>query len=127
MKNNQISLALAGVMFISIFLPFMKVFALERSLFELTTEGNPGGFTISLLILILLFSVLSFIKEYLYARICSGLIFLACLFFPAEFLFGSDNIFTHTFNYWSEFLSFGAYTIIISSVLGIIFINPNNK
>lgn len=127
MKNNQISLALAGVMFISIFLPFMKVFALERSLFELTTQGNPGGFTISLLILILLFSVLSFIKEYLYARICSGLIFLACLFFPVEFLFGSDNIFTHTFNYWSEFLSFGAYTIIISSVLGIIFINPNNK
>jgi len=127
MKNNQISLALAGVMFISIFLPFMKVFALERSLFELTTQGDPGGFTISLLILILLFSVLSFIKEYLYARICSGLIFLACLFFPVEFLFGSDNIFTHTFNYWSEFLSFGAYTIIISSVLGIIFINPNNK
>ena len=127
MKNNQISLTLAGVMFISIFLPFMKVFALERSLFELTTQGNPGGFTISLLILILLFSVLSFIKEYLYARICSGLIFLACLFFPVEFLFGSDNIFTHTFNYWSEFLSFGAYTIIISSVLGIIFINPNNK
>jgi len=52
MKNNQISLALAGVMFISIFLPFMKVFALERSLFELTTQGDPGGFTISLLILI---------------------------------------------------------------------------
>lgn len=126
-KTKQISLVIAVVMFVSMFLPFFKLFAFERSLFELITQGDPGGFTISLLILILLFSVLSIIKEYLYTRICSGLIFFACLFFPIDFLFGGDDIFTHTFNWWSEFLTFGAYILIISSILGVILINPNNK
>lgn len=126
-KTKQISLVIAVVMFVSMFLPFLKLFAIERSLFELIEQGGKGVLLYSLLILILLFSVLSITKQYLYARICSGLILLACLFFPIDFYSGGDDVFTFTFNWWSEFLTSGAYILIISSILGVILINPNNK
>lgn len=123
-KNNKISLAVAGAMLISLFLPFVKMGVISLSLFDALTSGGSGEL-IAVNILVIAFAVLTFMKKHLIARICSGIILAACLYGAFKMaeaqsglgsLGGDVNLFS--------ILGIGAYLLLLSSVAGVIFSKP---
>ena len=128
MDNKKISLAIAGAMLISLFLPFAKFGPVGISLFDaLTTDGAQSAELIGITVLVVAFAVLTFMQKHLFARICSGVILLACLYGAYKMAdaqsamgqFGADvNMFS--------ILGIGAYLLLLSSVAGVIFSKPSS-
>tara|TARA_B100002052_G_scaffold243242_1_gene228282 strand:- start:333 stop:719 length:387 start_codon:yes stop_codon:yes gene_type:complete len=128
MDNKKISLAVAGAMLISLFLPFAKFGPVGISLFDaLTTDGAQSAELIGITVLVVAFAVLTFMQKHLFARICSGVILLACLYGAYKMAdaqsamgqFGADvNMFS--------ILGIGAYLLLLSSVAGVIFSKPSS-
>lgn len=128
MNNKKISLAIAGAMLISLFLPFAKLGPLGVSLFDvLTTDGMQSTELIGVTVLVVAFAVLTFMEKHLFARICSGIILLACLYGAYKMAdagsqmgqLGADvNMFS--------ILGIGAYLLLLSSIAGAIFSKPSS-
>ena len=128
MDNKKISLAVSGAMLISLFLPFAKFGPVGISLFDaLTTDGAQSAELIGITVLVVAFAVLTFMQKHLFARICSGVILLACLYGAYKMAdaqsamgqFGADvNMFS--------ILGIGAYLLLLSSVAGVIFSKPSS-
>ena len=123
-KNKKISLGIAAAMVLSIFLPFVKLGILSMSLFDVVQLGESPEL-ILLLVLIIAFGVLTFMDKHLFARICSVIILLALLYgayklADAQSGLSQLNADINIFN----ILGFGAYLLLLSSGLGIIFSRP---
>ena len=129
MNNKKISLAIAGAMLISLFLPFAKLGPMGVSLFDaLTTDGGMQSTElIGVTVLVVAFAVLTFMEKHLFARICSGIILLACLYGAYKMAdagsamgeLGADvNMFS--------ILGIGAYLLLLSSIAGVIFSKPSS-
>tara|TARA_B000000441_G_scaffold116416_1_gene88485 strand:+ start:74 stop:457 length:384 start_codon:yes stop_codon:yes gene_type:complete len=127
MDNKKISLAIAGAMLISLFLPFAKLGPIGVSIFDAITGGGQSAELIGITVLVVAFAVLTFMQKHLFARICSGVILLACLYGAYKMAdaqsamgqFGADvNMFS--------ILGIGAYLLLLSSVAGVIFSKPSS-
>ena len=112
-KNRKISLAIAGAMLISIFLPFAKVG--NVSLLDAAQAPIGSAVPITLIVLVVVFGILTFINKHLLARLCS-IIILGVLVYRIVDAPAGANIFS--------FLGIGAYLLLISSILGAIFSKP---
>jgi len=128
MDNKKISLAVAGAMLISLFLPFAKFGPVGISLFDaLTTDGAQSAELIGITVLVVAFAVLTFMQKHLFARICSGVILLACLYgaykmADAQSAMGQLGADVNMFS----ILGIGAYLLLLSSVAGVIFSKPSS-
>ena len=127
MDNKKSSLAIAGAMLISLFLPFAKLGPIGVSIFDAITGGGQSAELIGITVLVVAFAVLTFMQKHLFARICSGVILLACLYGAYKMAdaqsamgqFGADvNMFS--------ILGIGAYLLLLSSVAGVIFSKPSS-
>jgi len=123
-KNKKIRLGIAVAMIISIFLPAAKMGIISVSLLDGITVGGSAELLL-LVLLIIAFGVLTFMDKYLFARICSGLVLLACLY--AAFKMGDSQSKLASlgadFNVFSV-LGIGAYLLFLSSIAGVIFSKP---
>ena len=127
MNNKKISLAIAGAMLISLFLPFAKLGPMGVSIFDAVTGGADSAELIGVTVLVVAFAVLTFMEKHLFARICSGVVLLACLYGAYKMAdaqsamgqFGADvNMFS--------ILGIGAYLLLLSSIAGVIFSKPSS-
>ena len=129
MDNKKISLAVAGAMLISLFLPFAKFGPVGISLFDaLTTDGAQSAELIGITVLVVAFAVLTFMQKHLFARICSGVILLACLYGAykmADYGSAMGGQLGADVNMFS-ILGIGAYLLLLSSVAGVIFSKPSS-
>ena len=129
MDNKKISLAVAGAMLISLFLPFAKFGPVGISLFDaLTTDGAQSAELIGITVLVVAFAVLTFMQKHLFARICSGVILLACLYGAykmADYGSAMGGQLGEDVNMFS-ILGIGAYLLLLSSVAGVIFSKPSS-
>ena len=129
MDNKKISLAVAGAMLISLFLPFVKLGPAGVSLFDaLTTDGAQSAELIGITVLVVAFAVLTFMQKHLFARICSGVILLACLYGAykmADYGSAMGGQLGADVNMFS-ILGIGAYLLLLSSVAGVIFSKPSS-
>ena len=115
-KNNKISLATAVTMLISIFIPFIKAGSTGISLFDAAQLPIDTAVPITLIVLVIVFAVLTFMKKHLIARICSIIILAVLLFRIIDASSAGANIFS--------VLGIGAYLLLLSSVAGVIFSKP---
>jgi len=125
-KNKKISLTIAVAMIISILLPFFKFGVFSVSLLDAVKEGNPE--TIGLIVLIIAFGVLTFMDKHLFARICSVLILVACLYgafkmADAQSGLSQLNVDVNVFS----LLGIGAYLLLLGSIAGVIFSKPKSE
>jgi len=126
-KNKKISLTIAGAMALSTLLPFVKFGPISISLLDAVIEiGNPE--LIGLIVLIIAFGVLTFMDKHLFARICSGLILVACLYggfkmADAQSGLGMLDIDVNVFSV----LGIGAYLLLFGSIAGVIFSKSNSQ
>ena len=130
MNNRKISLAIAGAMLISLLLPFVKFGPIGVSIFDAITGGADSAELIGISVLVVAFAVLTFKEKHLYARICSGVILLACLYgankmAEAQSLLSQSGL-GEDINMFS-LLGIGAYLLLLSSVAGVIFSKPASK
>jgi len=125
-KNKKISLTIAGIMALSIFLPFVKLGILSMSLLDaVQVNGSPE--LIGIIVLIIAFGVLTFMDKYLFAKICSGIILMSCLYgafkiADAQSGLSQINIDVNIFSV----LGIGAYLLLLGSIAGVIFSKSNN-
>ena len=127
MDNKKISLAIAGAMLISLFLPFAKLGPIGVSIFDAITGGGQSAELIGITVLVVAFAVLTFMQKHLFARICSGVILLACLYgaykmADAQSAMGQLGADVNMFS----ILGIGAYLLLLSSVAGVIFSKPSS-
>ena len=125
-KNKKISLSIAGIMVLSIFLPFVKLGMLSMSLLD-AVQVNSSPELIGLIVLIIAFGVLTFMDKYLFAKICSGIILMSCLYgafkiADAQSGLSQINIDVNIFSV----LGIGAYLLLLGSIAGVIFSKSNN-
>lgn len=125
-KNKKISLTIAGIMVLSIFLPFVKLGMLSMSLLD-AVQVNSSPELIGILVLIIAFGVLTFMDKYLFAKICSGIILMSCLYgafkiADAQSGLSQINIDVNIFSV----LGIGAYLLLLGSIAGVIFSKSNN-
>ena len=125
MDNKKISLAIAGAMLISLFLPFAKLGPIGVSIFDAITGGGQSAELIGITVLVVAFAVLTFMQKHLFARICSGVILLACLYGAYKMADAQSAMgqFVADVNMFS-ILGIGAYLLLLSSVAGVIFSKP---
>ena len=125
-KNKKISLTIAGIMVLSIFLPFVKLGMLSISLLDaVQVKSSPE--LIGIIVLIIAFGVLTFMDKYLFAKICSGIILISCLYgafkiADAQSGLSQINIDVNIFSV----LGIGAYLLLLGSIAGVIFSKSNN-
>lgn len=132
MDNKKISLAIAGAMLISLFLPIVKIGPLGVSIFDTITAkgGAVSTESIGISVLVVAFAVLTFLEKHLFARICSGGILLACLYGLMKMADAQSGLEKSGFGGDVSFFSFlgiGAYLLLLSSVAGVIFSKPSSK
>ena len=125
-KNKKISLTIAGIMVLSIFLPFVKLGMLSMSLLD-AVQVNSSPELIGIIVLIIAFGVLTFMDKYLFAKICSGIILMSCLYgafkiADAQSGLSQINIDVNIFSV----LGIGAYLLLLGSIAGVIFSKSNN-
>lgn len=125
-KNKKISLTIAGIMVLSIFLPFVKLGMLSISLLD-AVQVNSSPELIGIIVLIIAFGVLTFMDKYLFAKICSGIILISCLYgafkiADAQSGLSQINIDVNIFSV----LGIGAYLLLLGSIAGVIFSKSNN-
>ena len=125
-KNKKISLSIAGIMVLSIFLPFVKLGMLSMSLLD-AVQVNSSPELIGIIVLIIAFGVLTFMDKYLFAKICSGIILMSCLYgafkiADAQSGLSQINIDVNIFSV----LGIGAYLLLLGSIAGVIFSKSNN-
>ena len=125
-KNKKISLSIAGIMVLSIFLPFVKLGMLSMSLLD-AVQVNSSPELIGIIVLIIAFGVLTFMDKYLFAKICSGIILMSCLYgafkiADAQSGLSQINIDVNIFSV----LGIGAYLLLLGSIVGVIFSKSNN-
>jgi hypothetical protein len=125
-KNKKISLTIAGIMVLSIFLPFVKLGMLSMSLLD-AVQVNSSPELIGIIVLIIAFGVLTFMDKYLFAKICSGIILMSCLYgafkiADAQSGLSQINIDVNIFSV----LGIGAYLLLLGSIVGVIFSKSNN-
>ena len=131
MDNKKISLAVAGAMLISLFLPFAKLGPMGLSLFDALTTDVMQSYKAELIgitVLVVAFAVLTFMQKHLFARICSGVILLACLYGAykmADYGSAMGGQLGADVNMFS-ILGIGAYLLLLSSVAGVIFSKPSS-
>jgi len=126
-KNKIVSLGIAAAMVLSIFLPFFKIGKLNLFLLDILKAGESPE-SILLLILIIAFGVLTFMDKHLFARICSVIILLVLLY--GAYNMADDQSILSQFDVdinIFKFLGLGAYLLLISSVLGVVFSKPDEK
>ena len=126
-KNKKISLTIAGAMILSIFLPFVKFGIISVSLLDALKAGNSPEL-IALVVLIIAFGVLTFMDKHLFARICSTIILVACLygvFKMADAQSGLSQL-NMDINFFSV-LAIGAYLLLLGSIAGVIFSKPKSE
>lgn len=126
-KNKKISLGIAAAMVLSIFLPFVKLGILSMSLLDAVQIGESPEL-ILLLILIITFGVLTYMDKHLFARICSVIILFSLLYgaynmADAQSGLSQLDVDINIF----KLLGLGAYLLLISSVLGVVFSKPEEK
>ena len=63
MDNKKISLAIAGAMLISLFLPFAKLGPIGVSIFDAITGGGQSAELIGITVLVVAFAVLTFMQN----------------------------------------------------------------
>lgn len=125
-KNKKISLTIAGIMVLSIFLPFVKLGMLSISLLDaVQVKSSPE--LIGIIVLIIAFGVLTFMDKYLFAKICSGIILISCLYgafkiADAQSGLSQINIDVNIFSV----LGIGAYLLLLGSIAGVIFSKSND-
>ena len=126
-KNKKISLTIAGAMVLSVLLPFVKMGVFSISLLDALQAGNSPEL-IGLVVLIIAFGVLTFMDKHLFARICSGLILVACLYgaFKMADAQSGLNQFNMDVNIFSIF-GIGAYLLLLGSIAGLIFSKPKSE
>tara|TARA_B110000091_G_C13586280_1_gene378660 strand:- start:218 stop:604 length:387 start_codon:yes stop_codon:yes gene_type:complete len=126
-KNKKISLTIAGAMTLSILLPFAKIGPISISLLDAVNAGGSPEL-IGLIVLIIAFGVLTFMDKHLFARICSGLILVACLYgaFKMADAQSGLNQFNMDVNIFS-ILGIGAYLLLLGSIAGLIFSKPKSE
>ena len=126
-KNKKISLTIAGAMVLSVLLPFVKMGVFSISLLDALQAGNSPEL-IGLIVLIIAFGVLTFMDKHLFARICSGLILVACLYgaFKMADAQSGLNQFNMDVNIFS-ILGIGAYLLLLGSIAGLIFSKPKSE
>ena len=127
LMNKKISIGIAGAMIISVFLPFAKIAMFSMSLFDALRLGNSPEL-IALVVLIIAFGVLTFLDKHLFARICSGLILIACLYgafklSEAQSGLSQLNLEINMFS----LLGIGAYILLLASIAGVIFSKPESE
>ena len=125
-KNKKISLTIAGIMVLSIFLPFVKLGMLSMSLLD-AVQVNSSPELIGIIVLIIAFGVLTFMDKYLFAKICSGIILISCLYgafkiADAQSGLSQINIDVNIFSV----LGIGAYLLLLGSIAGVIFSKSNS-
>ena len=125
-KNKKISLTVAAIMVLSIFLPFVKLGVLSMSLLD-AVQVNSSPELIGIIVLIIAFGVLTFMDKYLFAKICSGIILMSCLYgafkiADAQSGLSQINIDVNIFSV----LGIGAYLLLLGSIAGVIFSKSNN-
>ena len=125
-KSKKISLTVAAIMVLSIFLPFVKLGVLSMSLLD-AVQVNSSPELIGIIVLIIAFGVLTFMDKYLFAKICSGIILMSCLYgafkiADAQSGLSQINIDVNIFSV----LGIGAYLLLLSSIAGVIFSKSNN-
>ena len=125
-KNKKISLTIAGIMVLSIFLPFVKLGMLSMSLLD-AVQVNSSPELIGIIVLIIAFGVLTFMDKYLFAKICSGIILMSCLYgafkiADAQSGLSQINIDVNIFSV----LGIGAYLLLLGSIAGVIFSKSNS-
>lgn len=125
-KNKKISLSIVGIMVLSTFLPFVKLGMLSMSLLD-AVQVNSSPELIGIIVLIIAFGVLTFMDKYLFAKICSGIILMSCLYgafkiADAQSGLSQINIDVNIFSV----LGIGAYLLLLSSIAGVIFSKSNN-
>ncbi len=118
-KNKKIRLGIAVAMIISLFLPFVKLGPLSVSLIDAMSQAATLELVL-LTLMVILFGVLTFMDKYLGARICSGLVLLACLYAALNI---ADKQAGTNINAFS-FLGIGAYLLLLTSLAGVIFSKP---
>lgn len=126
-KNEIVSLGITTTMVLSIFLPFFKIGKLNLFLLDILQSGESPE-SILLLILIIAFGVLTFMDKHLFARICSVIILLVLLY--GAYNMADDQSILSQFDVdinIFKFLGLGAYLLLISSVLGVVFSKPDEK
>lgn len=126
-KNKIVSLGIAAAMVLSIFLPFFKIGKLNLFLLDILQAGESPE-SILLLILIIAFGVLTFMDKHLFARICSVIILIVLLYgaynmADAQSRLSQLDVDINIF----KLLGLGAYLLLISSVLGVVFLKPEEK
>lgn len=125
-KNKKISLTVAAIMVLSIFLPFVKLGVLSMSLLD-AVQVNSSPELIGIIVLIIAFGVLTFMDKYLFAKICSGIILISCLYgafkiADAQSGLSQINIDVNIFSV----LGIGAYLLLLGSIAGVIFSKSNS-
>jgi len=125
-KSKKISLTVAAIMVLSIFLPFVKLGVLSMSLLD-AVQVNSSPELIGIIVLIIAFGVLTFMDKYLFAKICSGIILMSCLYgafkiADAQSGLSQINIDVNIFSV----LGIGAYLLLLGSIVGVIFSKSNN-
>jgi len=118
-NNKKIRLGIAVAMIISLFMPFVKLGPLSMSLIDVISQKATLELVL-ITLLVILFGVLTFMDKYLVARICSGIVLLACLY--AAFSI-ADKQSGSNINFFS-FLGIGSYLLLLSSIAGVIFSKP---
>ena len=125
-KNKKISLTVAAIMVLSIFLPFVKLGMLSMSLLD-AVQVNSSPEVIGIIVLIIAFGVLTVMDKYLFAKICSGIILISCLYgafkiADAQSGLSQINIDVNIFSV----LGIGAYLLLLGSIAGVIFSKSNS-
>ena len=125
-KSKKISLTVAAIMVLSIFLPFVKLGVLSMSLLD-AVQVNSSPELIGIIVLIIAFGVLTFMDKYLFAKICSGIILISCLYgafkiADAQSGLSQINIDVNIFSV----LGIGAYLLLLGSIAGVIFSKSNS-
>ena len=126
-KNKKISLTIAGAMILSILLPFAKIGVFSMSLLDAVKAGSSPEL-IGLIVLIIAFGVLTFMDKHLFARICSVLILVACLYGAFKMADAQSGLsqFNVDVNVFSV-LGIGAYLLLLGSIAGVIFSKPKSE
>ena len=124
-KNKKISLTIAGAMILSILLPFVKIGVFSMSLLDAVKAGSRGDL-IGLIVLIIAFGVLTFMDKHLFARICSVLILVACLYGAFKMADAQSGLSQLNVNVFSV-LGIGAYLLLLGSIAGVIFSKPKSE
>ena len=90
-------------------------------------QVNSSPELIGIIVLIIAFGVLTFMDKYLFAKICSGIILMSCLYgafkiADAQSGLSQINIDVNIFSV----LGIGAYLLLLGSIVGVIFSKSNN-